>query len=73
MILTIDQLYNKHIQSDFLQYENPWTIPNLLCMCRILLAPFLGYLIIQQSFDLSLALFTLAGATDLVLQILYGH
>ncbi|XP_028983389.1 cardiolipin synthase (CMP-forming) [Betta splendens] len=47
-------------------YENPWTVPNLLCVCRILLAPFLGYLIIQQNFDLSLALFTLAGATDLL-------
>lgn len=47
-------------------YENPWTIPNFLCVCRILLAPFLGYLIIQQHFHLSLALFTLAGATDLL-------
>lgn len=47
-------------------YENPWTIPNLLCVSRILLAPFLGHLIIQQHFHLSLALFTLAGATDLL-------
>lgn len=47
-------------------HENPWTIPNLLCVCRILLAPFLGHLIIQQHFHLSLALFTLAGATDLL-------
>ncbi|XP_041866249.1 cardiolipin synthase (CMP-forming) isoform X2 [Melanotaenia boesemani] len=47
-------------------YENPWTIPNLLCVCRILLAPFLGHLIIQKNFDLSLALFALAGATDLL-------
>ncbi|KAM4729327.1 cardiolipin synthase (CMP-forming) [Anableps anableps] len=47
-------------------YENPWTVPNLLCMCRILLSPYLGYLITKQHFDLSLALFTLAGATDLL-------
>ncbi|XP_043991966.1 DNA helicase MCM8 [Gambusia affinis] len=47
-------------------YENPWTVPNLLCVCRILLAPYLGYLITQQHFDLSLGLFTLAGATDLL-------
>ncbi|KAM7408329.1 hypothetical protein PAMA_002163 [Pampus argenteus] len=47
-------------------YENPWTIPNLLCVSRILLAPFLGHLVIQQHFHLSLALFTLAGATDLL-------
>lgn len=47
-------------------YENPWTIPNLLCVCRIALSPYLGYLIIHQHFYLSLALFTLAGATDLL-------
>ncbi|KAM3863088.1 cardiolipin synthase (CMP-forming) [Diretmus argenteus] len=47
-------------------YENPWTIPNLLCVSRIVLAPFLGHLIIQQHFHLSLALFTLAGATDML-------
>lgn len=47
-------------------YENPWTIPNLLCVCRILLAPMLGHLIMTQHFHLSLALFTLAGATDLL-------
>ncbi|XP_038587488.1 cardiolipin synthase (CMP-forming) [Micropterus salmoides] len=47
-------------------YENPWTIPNFLCVCRIVLAPFLGHLIIQQHFNLSLALFALAGATDLL-------
>ncbi|XP_003963893.3 cardiolipin synthase (CMP-forming) [Takifugu rubripes] len=47
-------------------YENPWTIPNFLCVCRIVLAPFLAHLIIQQHFHLSLALFMLAGATDLL-------
>lgn len=47
-------------------YENPWTIPNFLCVCRIVLAPYLGHLIIEQHFHLSLALFMLAGATDLL-------
>lgn len=47
-------------------HENPWTIPNLLCVCRIVLAPVLGHLIMTQHFHLSLALFTLAGATDLL-------
>nr|XP_046258183.1 cardiolipin synthase (CMP-forming) [Scatophagus argus] len=47
-------------------YENPWTVPNFLCVCRIVLAPFLGYMIIQKHFDLSLTLFMLAGATDLL-------
>ncbi|XP_023695017.2 cardiolipin synthase (CMP-forming) [Paramormyrops kingsleyae] len=47
-------------------YENPWTIPNFLCMARIALAPVLGYLIVEQWFHLSLGLFVLAGATDLL-------
>ncbi|XP_068597435.1 cardiolipin synthase (CMP-forming) isoform X2 [Brachionichthys hirsutus] len=47
-------------------YENPWTVPNFLCVCRIVLAPFLGHLIVQQQFHLSIALFVLAGATDLL-------
>lgn len=47
-------------------HENPWTIPNLLCVCRIVLSPVLGHLIMTQHFHLSLALFTLAGATDLL-------
>jgi len=55
-----------HFHVSVLQHENPWTIPNLLCVCRIVLSPYLGYLIIHQHFTLSLALFTLAGATDLV-------
>ncbi|XP_056465097.1 cardiolipin synthase (CMP-forming)-like [Gadus chalcogrammus] len=47
-------------------HENPWTVPNLLCVCRIVLSPYLGYLIIHQHFYLSLALFTMAGATDML-------
>lgn len=47
-------------------YENPWTIPNFLCMARIMLAPVLGYLIIEHYFHISLGLFMLAGATDLL-------
>lgn len=47
-------------------YENPWTIPNLLCVCRIALAPVLGILITEQHFHLSLGLFALAGFTDVL-------
>ncbi|XP_066537399.1 cardiolipin synthase (CMP-forming) [Hoplias malabaricus] len=47
-------------------YENPWTIPNFLCMARIVLSPVLGYLIMEQYFHLSFGLFVLAGATDLL-------
>ncbi|XP_039594800.1 cardiolipin synthase (CMP-forming) isoform X1 [Polypterus senegalus] len=47
-------------------YENPWTIPNFLCMARIGLSPILGYLIVEKEFHLSLGLFVLAGVTDLL-------
>lgn len=47
-------------------YENPWTIPNYLCIARILLSPVLGYLIMEKCFHASLGLFVLAGATDLL-------
>ena len=48
------------------QYENPWTIPNMLSMTRIGLAPVLGYLIIEEDFSIALGVFALAGLTDLV-------
>ncbi|KAK2495894.1 hypothetical protein MC885_005465 [Smutsia gigantea] len=47
-------------------YENPWTIPNLLSMTRIGLAPVLGYLIIEEDFNIALGVFALAGLTDLL-------
>ncbi|CAI5769293.1 cardiolipin synthase (CMP-forming) [Podarcis lilfordi] len=47
-------------------YENPWTIPNFLSMARIGLAPVLGYLIVEENFNIALGVFTLAGITDLL-------
>ncbi|KAM6461676.1 cardiolipin synthase (CMP-forming) [Liasis olivaceus] len=47
-------------------YENPWTVPNLLSMARIGLAPVLGYLIIEEDFNVALGVFALAGITDLL-------
>ncbi|XP_021010920.1 cardiolipin synthase (CMP-forming) isoform X1 [Mus caroli] len=47
-------------------YENPWTIPNLLSMTRIGLAPVLGYLILEEDFNIALGVFALAGLTDLL-------
>ncbi|XP_040836909.1 cardiolipin synthase (CMP-forming) [Ochotona curzoniae] len=47
-------------------YENPWTIPNMLSMTRIGLAPILGYLIIEEDFNIALGVFALAGLTDLL-------
>ncbi|XP_076155440.1 cardiolipin synthase (CMP-forming) [Alosa pseudoharengus] len=57
--------HHEHFQFKEL-YENPWTIPNFLCMARIMLAPVLGYLIVERYFHISLGLFMLAGATDLL-------
>ncbi|XP_058037120.1 DNA helicase MCM8 isoform X5 [Ahaetulla prasina] len=49
-----------------MKYENPWTIPNLLSLARIGLAPILGYLIIEEDFNVALGVFALAGITDLL-------
>ncbi|XP_057279289.1 cardiolipin synthase (CMP-forming) [Pezoporus wallicus] len=47
-------------------YENPWTIPNMLSMARMGLAPVLGYLIVEENFNVALGVFVLAGVTDLL-------
>ena len=46
------------------------TIPNLLTTSRIVMAPFLGYLVLQELYSLSCGLFLLAGFTDLVSYII---
>nr|XP_032634973.1 cardiolipin synthase (CMP-forming) [Chelonoidis abingdonii] len=50
----------------YLRYENPWTIPNILSLARIGLAPVLGYLIVEENFNIALGVFALAGITDLL-------
>ncbi|KAM7172895.1 DNA helicase MCM8 isoform 2-T3 [Macrochelys suwanniensis] len=47
-------------------YENPWTIPNILSLARIGLSPVLGYLIVEENFNIALGVFALAGITDLL-------
>ncbi|XP_045870543.1 cardiolipin synthase (CMP-forming)-like [Meles meles] len=47
-------------------YENLWTITNMLSMTRTGLAPVLGYLIIEEDFNIALGVFALAGLTDLL-------
>ncbi|XP_053613841.1 probable cardiolipin synthase (CMP-forming) isoform X1 [Plodia interpunctella] len=46
--------------------ENPFTIPNILCMTRIVMSPYLGYVILQDNYTLALGLVTFAGITDLL-------
>ncbi|CAH3046319.1 unnamed protein product [Porites evermanni] len=49
-----------------LQREDIFTIPNLLSTLRILATPVLGYLVITEDFVSSLALFGVAGITDML-------
>jgi cardiolipin synthase (CMP-forming) len=43
-----------------------WTLPNILCGLRILLAPVVAWAMIDQRLGLALALFVLAALTDAV-------
>lgn len=36
---------------EIIEKENIWTIPNLLCMGRIMTSPFLSYLILSQDYQ----------------------
>uniref|UniRef100_A0A8R1HNY7 cardiolipin synthase (CMP-forming) n=1 Tax=Caenorhabditis japonica TaxID=281687 RepID=A0A8R1HNY7_CAEJA len=42
------------------------TIPNAICLARIASTPLIGYLVVQHHFSPAFALFTIAGATDLL-------
>lgn len=46
--------------------ENILTIPNLLCVARSFLAPYIGYVIVQENYQLAIGLLVFAGLTDLV-------
>ncbi|GAN02837.1 phosphatidyl synthase protein [Mucor ambiguus] len=46
--------------------EDIYTIPNLLTFGRLVAAPCVGYMILQQNYDGALVLFALAGFTDLL-------
>ncbi|XP_043582538.1 probable cardiolipin synthase (CMP-forming) [Bombus pyrosoma] len=45
--------------------ENIWTVPNILCMGRIVTSPFLSYLILSQDYQIALWLLIIAGFSDL--------
>lgn len=50
---------------EVIERENVATIPNLLCVGRIALSPYLGYVIVQSDFALAMGLLVVAGLTDL--------
>lgn len=49
---------------NIIERENIWTVPNVLCVTRIVFSPYLGYLIIQSDFNMALGLLVVAGVTD---------
>ncbi|GAB0094190.1 Probable cardiolipin synthase (CMP-forming) [Sergentomyia squamirostris] len=51
---------------EVIERENIMTIPNLLCVARGLMAPYLGYVIIQQDFTFAIGLLVAAGISDLL-------
>lgn len=52
---------------EIVERENIVTIPNILCVARSVLSPYIGYVIIQGDYPLAIGLFAFAGITDLVL------
>lgn len=51
---------------EIVERENIFTIPNFLCVARSFLAPYIGYVIIQENYQLAIGLLVFAGLTDLV-------
>ncbi|XP_037802643.1 probable cardiolipin synthase (CMP-forming) [Penaeus monodon] len=49
-----------------IERENIWTIPNLLCVSRIALSPYLCHLVLSADYNWALGLFMFAGFTDLL-------
>lgn len=50
---------------EIIEKENIWTIPNFLCVGRILTSPYLSYLILSQDYQVALSLLIIAGFSDL--------
>ncbi|XP_058828519.1 probable cardiolipin synthase (CMP-forming) [Topomyia yanbarensis] len=50
---------------EVIERENVATIPNLLCVGRIIMSPYLGYVIVQSDFSLAMGMLIVAGLTDL--------
>ncbi|KAG5868155.1 hypothetical protein JTB14_017348 [Gonioctena quinquepunctata] len=51
---------------EIIERENVYTIPNFLCIARVVLSPYLGYLIVQSEFDFALVVLAVAAFTDLL-------
>lgn len=51
---------------EIVERENIMTIPNLLSLGRCFLSPYVGYVIVQEQYQLAIGLLVVAGITDLV-------
>ncbi|XP_050293992.1 probable cardiolipin synthase (CMP-forming) isoform X2 [Anthonomus grandis grandis] len=51
---------------EIVEKENIYTIPNFLCIARMVASPYLGLLIIQGNFDFALGVLGFAAVTDLL-------
>lgn len=60
-----DIRHTRERMEEVIERENIWTVPNFLCIGRILTSPYLGYLIVSQDYQVALWLLGLAGITDL--------
>ncbi|KAI4193633.1 MAG: hypothetical protein LQ348_002813 [Seirophora lacunosa] len=60
------RLLSKRILGSLPIHENIYTIPNILTFSRLVAAPIIGYLTVNDQHVAALALFIYAGATDLV-------
>lgn len=56
----------KEKMEEIVERENVMTIPNLLCVGRGLLSPYLAYVVVQEDYTLAMGLLMFAGLTDLV-------
>jgi cardiolipin synthase len=61
---TTDKIKGK--VEEVIERENVYTIPNFLCVSRILISPYLGMLIVQSDFNFALAILGVAAVTDLL-------
>jgi len=47
-------------------HENIYTVPNMLCVARIVATPAIGALVVTQQYPLALAAFAVSGFTDML-------
>uniref|UniRef100_A0A182U6W4 cardiolipin synthase (CMP-forming) n=1 Tax=Anopheles melas TaxID=34690 RepID=A0A182U6W4_9DIPT len=58
---------------EVIERENVATVPNLLCIGRIVASPYLGYVIVQGDFRLAMGMLIVAGLTDLADGLIARH